>query len=57
MPSPRKNDACLPAAGAGTNPAEPAAEAEAAPILVYVVLVSVHGTFTYILPFPSRATG
>ena len=57
VPSPRRYLACAPAAGAGTKPAFPAAEAEAAPILVYVVLVSVHGTFTYILPFPSRATG
>ena len=38
MPSPRKNDACLPAAGAGTNPADPAAEDVAPPMLLYVVL-------------------
>ena len=33
VPSPRRKDACLPAAGAGTNPAAPAAEAVAAFIL------------------------
>ena len=33
VPSPRRKDVCLPAAGAGTNPAAPAAEAVAAFIL------------------------
>jgi hypothetical protein len=39
VPSPRKNDVCLPAAGAGTRPALPAALAVAAVILEYVVFV------------------
>ena len=38
MPSPRRKEVCLPAAGAGTNPADPAAEDVAPPMLLYVVL-------------------
>ena len=37
VPSPRRNAVCLPAAGAGTRPAVPAAEAVAAVIFEYVV--------------------
>ena len=39
MPSPRKKLVCLPAAGAGTKPALPAADAVAAVMFEYVVLV------------------
>ena len=38
VPSPRRKEVCLPAAGAGTNPADPAAEDVAPPMLLYVVL-------------------
>ena len=36
MPSPRKKEACLPAAGAGTNPDVPATDDVAPPMLLYV---------------------
>ena len=38
VPSPRRKEVCLPAVGAGTNPADPAAEDVAPPMLLYVVL-------------------